>query len=288
MSLFQLKGDILSFIYTNSESAPTSNFSGKIGFSDSFTDMAVDSTYTMYISTENISTNSIYEIIDKLDGVESSPKVPIKGSKPARQIPSTRCSVTSPDNTLIFDVLYDTQTYNPTNKWISVTILIIEKNGSSNLDNEGIVYFTYNFYGSSAGENTYNGGMYQYDTGTVDGNGDIQFTFGTTQGALNDVTIIDIHNDDLNNVDLLDIQNLAGSNTDTLITIIKENSIKSNVYKVTSVGTSPENVKRFNVTTISDTSETVAQNDTLFISYSIAGTKGASGSSGSSGTSGSS
>ncbi len=108
MSLFQLKGDILSFIYTNSESQPTSNFSGKIGFSDSFTDMVVDSTYTMYISTENISTNSIYEIIDKLDGVESSVKTPIKGSKPARKIPSTRCSVTSPDNTLVFDVLFDT------------------------------------------------------------------------------------------------------------------------------------------------------------------------------------
>ena len=288
MSLFQLKGDILSFIYTNSESSPTANFSGKLGFSDSFIDMTVDSVYTLFISTENISTNSIYEIIDKLDGVESSPKIPIKGSKPERQIPSTRCSVTSPDNNLIFDVLYDTQTYNPTNKWISVSILIIEKNGSSNLDDEGIVYFTYNFYGSSAEENIYNGGIYQYDNGTVDGNGDIQFTFGTTNGDLNDVTVIDIHNDDLNNVDFLDVQNLAGNRTDTLISVVKENSIKTNVYQITSVGSSPENVKRFNVTTVSDTSETVAQNDTLFITYSIAGTKGTSGSSGSSGTSGSS
>ncbi len=75
------------------------------------------------------------------------------------------------------------------------------KNGSSNLDDEGIVYFTYNFYGSSSGENTYNGGIYQYDTGTVDSDGDIQFTFGTTNGDLNDVTTIDIYNDDLNNVD---------------------------------------------------------------------------------------
>ena len=49
MSIFQLKGDILSYVYDNATATPSSDYSRQIGFSSSLTSMSVGSVYTMYI-----------------------------------------------------------------------------------------------------------------------------------------------------------------------------------------------------------------------------------------------
>jgi len=173
MTTFQLKGDILSYKYTNSESTPSSDFTGKVGFSDSLSDMSVNSKYTLYISTLEIGGDNVYNIIDRLDGVESDRKYPGKDSKVV-DIESSRCSISSPRENIVFDILYDTQTYDATNKFISFSIKIVSKISTSNFINNETLYFTYNIFGSGGYNPTAAGGIYQVKNSTPSGNGDIQ------------------------------------------------------------------------------------------------------------------
>jgi len=180
MATFQLKGDIVSYKYDSSTSEPTTDFSGKISISSAISNMVVDNTYNLYISTTEIGGDDIQNIIDTIDGVESDKKLPVKGSKSAPQIPSTRCSITSPRQTVVFDILYNTQS-SPSNggsNFLIFTIKVKELVVSTNFINDEILYFTYNFYG--VGGNMVKpivGGTYQqYNSSTLGGDGDIFVT----------------------------------------------------------------------------------------------------------------
>ena len=128
MAVFHLKGDIISYVYDNTTTSPgNTNFSTKVGFSSSFSSMSVGSTYTMYISTDDFKSNDITDIIDLLDGVQSTKGYPVIGSKTAPQPPSARCTISNPDKALVFDILYGTETPNLTYNYVSLTIKIIEK-----------------------------------------------------------------------------------------------------------------------------------------------------------------
>jgi len=102
MAVFHLKGDIISYVYDNTTTSPgNTNYTRKIGFNSSFTSMSVGSEYTMYISTDDFKSNDITEIIDLLDGVQSTKGYPVIGSKTAPQPPSTRCTVSNPDKAIV-------------------------------------------------------------------------------------------------------------------------------------------------------------------------------------------
>ena len=81
MSVFQLKGDILSFRFDVGTSTPTGSYSRNIGFSQTLSNMSVGQTYFMYISTTNFKSDDITQIIDSLDGVQSKQDVPVSVQK---------------------------------------------------------------------------------------------------------------------------------------------------------------------------------------------------------------
>ena len=81
MSIFKLKGETITYFFSTSTTQPSSDFSGRIGFSTASSSMVTGSLYNMYISTENNREGDVYTIIDQLDGVESNRDIPVKGVK---------------------------------------------------------------------------------------------------------------------------------------------------------------------------------------------------------------
>jgi hypothetical protein len=289
MAVFQLKGDIISYVYDSTTTSPgDTDYTRKIGFSDSFSNMSVGSTYTMYISTDDFKSNDITDIIDLLDGVQSTKGYPVIGSKTAPQPPSTRCNISNPTKSLIFDVLYGTETPNLTYNYVSLTIKIVEKIGTSNFTNEETLYFTYNFYGEGGERALNSGGAYQVVDSSPDSNGEVrlQTTGSNYTGNLSDVAKFEIYTSDLYNTDYTELLELIyNSLPNTLLTIKKDGSEKSNVYTITSssVGT---NLVSFTSSAVATTNETYTTDDTLFFTFDLAGQSGSSGSSGTSGNDG--
>ena len=111
-NILKLRGDFITYRYEESTSQPSATFDGYVRFSSAISAMSVDNTYTLYISHENNIGGDVSKIIEKLDGVESKYDLPVKGGKSSIEIPSARCSFTNYQGTLIFDVLYNTETYN--------------------------------------------------------------------------------------------------------------------------------------------------------------------------------
>ena len=284
MSIFQLKGDILSFRFDDGTSNPTASYSRNIGFNQTLSNMSVGTTYFMYISTTNFKSDDVTQIINSLDGVQSKQDIPVIGSKEQLKIPSARCSATTPNSTLVFDVLYNTET--SLTDGIKLSIKIIEKDGS-NFTDEETVYFTYNLYGTGGNNALNNGGLYQVVNSTPSSNGEVQLNF-TSGTQLSNVNKFSIYDTDVNGTDYTQLLELIYNNyPDSLLTIKKEGSDLSNVYKIDS-STTGTNYFQFNSTAVATTTQTVAVDDTLFFTFDIKGDDGTSGSSGSSGTSGSS
>ena len=288
MAVFHLKGDIISYVYDNTTTSPgNTNYTRKIGFNSSFTSMSVGSEYTMYISTDDFKSNDITEIIDLLDGVQSTKGYPVIGSKTAPQPPSTRCTVSNPDKAIVFDVLYGTEVPNLANNYVTLTIKIVEKIGSTNFDDEETLYFTYNFYGEGGERALNNGGIYQVVDSTPSNNGEVQLNFSSGNQLAN-VNKFLIYKTDANNTNYTNLLELIFNNyPNTLLTIKKEGSDLSNVYRVTA-DNNETNYINFTSVAVATTTQTVAEDDTLFFTFDIKGDDGTSGSSGSSGTSGSS
>jgi len=288
MAVFHLKGDIISYVYDNTTTSPgNTNYTRKIGFNSSFTSMSVGSEYTMYISTDDFKSNDITEIIDLLDGVQSTKGYPVIGSKTAPQPPSTRCTVSNPDKAIVFDVLYGTEVPNLANNYVTLTIKIVEKIGSTNFDDEETLYFTYNFYGEGGERALNNGGIYQVVDSTPSNNGEVQLNFSSGNQLAN-VNKFLIYKTDANNTNYTNLLELIFDNyPNTLLTIKKEGSDLSNVYRVTA-DNNETNYINFTSVAVATTTQTVAEDDTLFFTFDIKGDDGTSGSSGSSGTSGSS
>jgi len=284
MSVFQLKGDILSYVFNNTITLPTGDYSRNLGFSSALSNMSVGTTYTMYISTDTFREDDVTNIIELLDGVQSRQDIPVIGSKSALEIPSARCAVTTPDSTLVFDVLYNTQS--SLTNGISVKINVVDKNGS-NFTDEETVYFTYNLYGTGGNNALNNGGLYQVVNSTPSSNGEVQLNF-TSGTQLSNVNKFSIYDTDVNGTDYTELLELIYNNyPDSLLTIKKEGSDLSNVYRIDGSNTGT-NYVQFNSTAVATTTQTVAVDDTLFFTFDIKGDDGTSGSSGSSGTSGSS
>ena len=284
MSIFQLKGDILTFVYDSGTSQPSTDYTGKIGFSTNPASMVANTQYSMYISTYNNKEDDIYDIIDLLDGVESKEKVPVKGSKEETIVPSSRCALTSRGVTFIFEVLYDSQvTYDATNKFIEYKIILTSISGT--LTNNVNHYFTYNYYGTKGIAAPSNGGEYQV-TNTISGNGDVKlFATGST---ITSIEKFEIYRNDLNNVDYYGLYELIyNTYEDSLLTIKKEGSNISHVFTATP-DSKTATVVAFVSDALTSSSETFAVDDTLFFSFALKGADGSSGSSGTSGSSGSS
>ena len=256
-----------------------------IGFSQTLSNMSVGQTYFMYISTTNFKSDDITQIIDSLDGVQSKQDVPVIGSKSPLKIPSSRCSVTTPNSTLVFDVLYNTET--SLTDGISLQIKILEKDGS-NFTDEETVYFTYNLYGTGGNNALNNGGVYQYVSGTnPSANGEVTLSFSSGSNLAN-VNKFTIYDTDLNGTDYTTLLELIyNSYPNSLLTIKKEGSDLSNVYRISNSSTGINNVS-FSSVAVATTTQTATVDDTLFFTFDIKGQDGTSGSSGSSGTSGSS
>ena len=284
MSVFQLKGDILSYVFNNTITLPTGDYSRNLGFSSALSNMSVGTTYIMYISTDTFREDDVTNIIELLDGVQSRQDIPVIGSKAVLEIPSARCAVTTPDSTLVFDVLYNTQS--SLTNGISVKINVVDKNGS-NFTDEETVYFTYNLYGTGGNNALNNGGLYQVVNSTPSSNGEVQLNF-TSGTQLSNVNKFSIYDTDVNGTDYTELLELIYNNyPDSLLTIKKEGSDLSNVYRIDGSNTGT-NYVQFNSTAVATTTQTVAVDDTLFFTFDIKGDDGTSGSSGSSGTSGSS
>ena len=286
--------------YTSSTSAPTSDFKTYIGFSSSLSSMAIGSEYTMWISNYalNIGTGtSISDIIDLLDGIKSDKKdTPIKSGsgKSSPKISSARCTLSNIFGvSLTFDIIYDSQGtsegYDDTNFIIKVIDII----GSGNFNNEETLYFSYNFYGEGGDTGIQSGGEYQIDQSggaPSDAGDDGLLKLITSSGTnLADVSEFQINTLDLNGTTYDELYTLLINSThpDSLITLRKENSLLTNVYKVTS-GTKYTNYYSLNVSSVAETNETFATYDGVYLSITLGGASGTSGSSGSSGTSGSS
>jgi len=288
MAILQLKGDIITYTFSSGTTQPSSDFSGKIGFSTAISSISTGSTYSMWISTQNNTSttgDSVYSIIDLLDGVESQTKIPVKGSKSAPFIPSARCSLTAPDFALLFDVNYESQVSYLSNNFIKLTVKVIMKEGD--ISHNQNCYFTYNFYGTHGDGAVNSGGRYQVisSSSSISSAGDVK-TNATSY--LSGVTKFDIHYEDLDNIDYDSLYELIYNNhPGSLLTIRKDGSVLNNVYTISGVTNSNPAVG-FSCTPVGVTNETIAVNDTLFFSFDIAGKNGTSGSSGSSGTSGSS
>lgn len=286
MSTFQLKGDIVSYKYDSSTTEPTTDFSGKISISSSISSMSVDGTYTLYISTAEIGGDDIQNIIDTIDGVESDKKLPVKGSKLTPQIPSTRCSITSPRQTVVFDILYNTQS-SPSNggsNFLIFTIKVKELVVSGDFINNEILYFTYNFYG--VGGNMVKpivGGTYQqYNSSTLGGDGDI-FVTASSGTLMSDVDTIYIYENDIDGVTLTSILDLPNTkSTDILLQI--EGTQLINVYTITS-STKTSSTYEYSVTSQNSTGQNITTNDTYSVSLMYNGTSGTSGISGVNGNS---
>ena len=168
MAQLRLKGDIITYTFNSGTTTPSANYSGNIGFSESIGSIVTGGTYNLYISTHNNTTltgESVYEIIDLLDGVESESQIPTKGSKSAPNIPSSRCAVSTEDFTITFDVLYNNQTHNTTYKYIQYFIKVISIEGS--IRHQEAVGFSYNFYGTHGTDAVNSGGKYQVTTGSI-------------------------------------------------------------------------------------------------------------------------
>jgi hypothetical protein len=202
MSLFQLKGDILSYTFQSGTTAPSASYSTYLSFSSNITGMTTGVTYTLYISHTNGKGGDVFDIIDLLDGVASQNKIPVKGIKPQSTIPSSRCSVSSYSGTLIFDILYDSGVDNIVNDYSSYSIRVVETNGR--FFHDDAVYFTYNYYGTGGDFSPINGGYYQATTGATAGFGDISITGTTFFSGLTDLVLWDI---DLNLVDISPLTN---------------------------------------------------------------------------------
>jgi len=284
MSIFQLKGDILTFVYDSGTSQPSTDYTGKIGFSTNPASMVTGTQYSMYISTYNNKEDDIYDIIDLLDGIESKEKIPVTGSKEETIVPSSRCALTSRGVTFIFEVLYDSQvTYDATNKFIEYKIILTSISGT--LTNNVNHYFTYNYYGTKGIAAPSNGGEYQV-TNTISGNGDVKlFATGST---ITSIEKFEIYRNDLNNVDYYSLYELIyNTYEDSLLTIKKEGSNISHVFTATP-DSKTATVVAFVSDALTSSSETFAVDDTLFFSFALKGADGSSGSSGTSGSSGSS
>jgi len=267
MAVFHLKGDIISYEYDNTTTSPgNTNYTRKVGFSSSFSSMSVGSTYTMYISTDDFKSNDITDIIDLLDGVQSTKGYPVIGSKTAPQPPSARCTISNPDKALVFDILYGTETPNLTYNYVSLTIKIIEKIGSTDFTDEETLYFTYNFYGEGGDRGLNSGGAYQVVTTAPNSNGEVRLAIPgpSYTGSLSAVTKFEIYTNDLYNTDYTTLLELIyNSKPGTLLTINKDGSTLSNVYTV-SASTVSGNVIGFGSNAVAATSETYSADDTLF------------------------
>ena len=283
MSIFQLKGDVLTYNFTGDTAKATTDFSTYLGFSEAITAMTVGGQYTLHISYINNKWDNVTQIVDLLDGVESAYKIPVKGAKPQNFVSSTRCAVTNFGGTVVFDIKYssgtDVLTYNFA--WYEIEVVQV----TGNFTGDNAVYFTYNYFGGGGELPTINGGYYQATTGATAGFGDITIT-GTT--FFSGITDLVLYTTDLNQTNL---SSLLKYKPQTLnygfITLQKENSQISHTYLIQGSVITPDTVK-FGTSAVTISDETFTHLDGIFVSLIFNGTNGTSGSSGTSGTSGSS
>lgn len=269
MSIFQLKGDILSYNFTGSTAAPTSDFSTYLGFNTAVSSMVVGQSYRLLISYINNKWDDVTEIIDLLDGVESAYKIPVKGDKPENFISSTRCAVTNYGGTLVFDIKYSSGTDDLTYNYASYDVEIIQKTGNFTGDNA--VYFTYNYYGAGGELPPINGGYYQATTGATAGFGDITITGTTSFSGISDLIL---YTTDLNQTDLSSLLKFKPQNNDYgFITLQKESSLLSHSYLILSSVITTNTVK-FNTSAVTISDETFTHLDGIFVSLIFNGTDG--------------
>ncbi len=249
MSIFQLKGDVLTYNFTGDTAKATTDFSTYLGFSEAITAMTVGGQYTLHISYTNNKWADVTQIVDLLDGVESAYKIPVKGAKPQNFVSSTRCAVTNFGGTVVFDIKYSSGTdvlaYNFA--WYEIEVVQV----TGNFTGDNAVYFTYNYFGGGGELPTINGGYYQATTGATAGFGDITIT-GTT--FFSGITDLVLYTTDLNQTNL---SSLLKYKPQTLnygfITLQKENSQISHTYLILGSVITTDTVK-FNTSavTISD------------------------------------
>jgi len=283
MSIFQLKGDVLTYNFTGDTAKATTDFSTYLGFSEAITAMTVGGQYTLHISYINNKWDNVTQIVDLLDGVESAYKIPVKGAKPQNFVSSTRCAVTNFGGTVVFDIKYSSGTdvlaYNFA--WYEIEVVQV----TGNFTGDNAVYFTYNYFGGGGELPTINGGYYQATTGATAGFGDITIT-GTT--FFSGITDLVLYTTDLNQTNL---SSLLKYKPQTLnygfITLQKENSQISHTYLIQGSVITTDTVK-FGTSAVTISDETFTHLDGIFVSLIFNGTNGTSGSSGSSGTSGTS
>jgi len=271
MSIFQLKGDILSYTYTGVTGVITTNFSTYLGFKFEISGQTSGDTNSLYISYTNGKNADVTNIIDLLDGIPSTVKVPEKSgvTTTARVTPSSRCAVTSPNGTVVFDVLYNQGEDDPVNDFASYIIQIISVTGS--FTSEEAVYFTYNYYGTGGDLSPINGGYYQITTGETIGFGDITLTGTTNFSALTEVIL---YNLDLETTDLTSLLRFKPQTTNYgFLSIKKEGSFLSNSYIIESSIISSDKVK-YDISAVTLTNETITHGDAVYVSFVFNGTDG--------------
>ena len=102
----------------------------------------------------------------------------------------------------------------------------------SNFTDEETVYFTYNLYGTGGNNALNNGGLYQVVNSTPSSNGEVQLNF-TSGTQLSNVNKFSIYDTDVNGTDYTQLLELIYNNyPDSLLTIKKEGSDLSNVYRI--------------------------------------------------------